>query len=87
MNRIPSPKDVGRLREIREEIRNLLDEAKDLVRGTSEQDRAHHYWYAHARCALDDDHMYLGGSMTTMLDSIEALDVEVNEREKCHETD
>ena len=36
---------IGRLTEIKEEILDLLDEAVSLVRGTSEEQRANH-WYA-----------------------------------------
>ena len=38
---------IGRLTEIKEEILDLLDEAVSLERGTSEEQRANH-WYATA---------------------------------------
>ena len=62
-----------RLEEIQQEMLDLLNEARDLVSGTAEEDRAHHYWYAHVKTALTDDHDYLGGSMFTMHDAIRAL--------------
>lgn len=66
----------ARLSEIKNEMLALLEEARCLIRGTHEEERAKSYWWAHIRCALDDDHMFLGGSMTTMQDTIDALDVE-----------
>jgi hypothetical protein len=58
---------------IRLEIKELLDNASRLVRGTREEERAKGYWIAHIRCALDKEHGYLGGSMVTMQDTIDAL--------------
>lgn len=63
-----------RLREIQEEILDLLEEAAEEVRGTSEQQSARAYWYAHIKTALLNEHEYLGGSMHTLEDSIKALD-------------
>lgn len=64
---------IERLAEIKDEIAALVDEAQDLLRDTPEADRAESYWIAQIRCALDDDHDYLGGSMVTLQDSIDAL--------------
>jgi len=61
------------LAEVKEQIAELLETARQLVRGTSEENRAHAYWYAQIRCALDDDHGYLGGGSVTLQDSICAL--------------
>ena len=61
------------LQDIKDEIKELLDQARRLVRGTREEDRAKGYWFAHIRCALDDEHGYLGRSMITMQDTIDAL--------------
>jgi hypothetical protein len=71
-----------RLNEIYEQFRDLLDEARDLVRGTREEDRANAYWLAHIRCALDEDHDYLSRGMCTMQDSIEALDAQAADEEE-----
>ncbi len=66
--------DTERLHEIKDEMLTLLEEANQILRGTHEEDRAKGYWYAHIRCALDGEHMFIGGSMVTMQDSIDALD-------------
>jgi hypothetical protein len=63
-----------RLSDIKMEMLELLNEAKRLVRGTDEENRAKSYWIAHIRCTLDDDHSYLGGSMVTMQESIDTLE-------------
>lgn len=59
--------------EIKEKMINLIDEARQVVEGTPAEARANAYWLAHLRCALDDDHGYLGGSMCTLQDSINEL--------------
>lgn len=61
-----------RLYEIKEEMLDLLKEAKKLLEGTSEQERARQTWWAHIRCALDEHHSYLDRS-NTMQDTVEAL--------------
>ena len=61
------------LEAIKENIFMLLEASRGLLRGTSEQDRARSYWLAHIECALHSEHMYLGGSMVTMSDTIAAL--------------
>jgi len=66
---------IDRLREIQSEIEELLDEALQCIRdadGSTTQAEA--YWKAHIVCALRNDHGYLGGSMFTMQDDIEALE-------------
>jgi hypothetical protein len=65
---------IDRLLGIQEEMKKLLREAEQLLRGTAEENRARGNWMAHIRRALDDDHGFLGGSMLTMQDTIEALD-------------
>lgn len=62
------------LRDIKEQMLELLEAARQIVRGTGEEDRAKAYWYAQICCALDDDHMFLGGGTVTMQDTINALD-------------
>ncbi len=63
---------IDRLAEIKEEMLNLLAEALDLVRGTSEEQRANH-WYATFCTALDKDHTQGGDSTCTMQETIDAL--------------
>ena len=63
---------IERLCEIKDDIKQLIEEAMNLI-PEPEHARARGYWYAHIRCALDKDHTFLGGSMRTMQDSIDAL--------------
>lgn len=69
---------LERLVEIKDEMLELLNETRRLLQGTSEEDRARSYWWAHIRMAIDNDHGYLGGSMVTIQDTIEELENEVN---------
>lgn len=62
-----------RLKDIKEQMLDLLYDCRQLVRGTPEEERASYYWLAHIRCALDNEHSYLGGSMFTMQDCIDGL--------------
>lgn len=65
-----------RILEISEEIRDLLQEAMDLVRseGTDfDRERARSYWYGHILIALGGDHGYMGRSMCSMTDTAEEL--------------
>ena len=65
-----------RILEISEEIRDLLQEAMDLVRseGTDfDRERARSYWYGHILIALGGDHGYMGRSMCSMSDTAEEL--------------
>ena len=64
---------IDRLSEIKDEIADLVAEARNLLRDTPEADRAKAYWLAHIRCALDNDHAYLGNSLVAMQDTIDAL--------------
>jgi len=66
------------LSEVKEEMLELLNSAREAVRGTSEASRAHAYWIAHIRMALDEDHEWLGGSMCTLQDSIDSLREELD---------
>ena len=64
------------LREIKEQMRELLDQAKAILGDAPQitRQRAEAYWMAHIRCALDDDHEFAGGSMVTLQDSINELE-------------
>jgi len=62
--------DKYRFEEIIREIKELLEEAIDLV-PDHERARAKAYWYAQIVMALDEDHDYLGGSMCSMKDTLE----------------
>lgn len=63
-----------RFEEIIGEIKELLEEAIDLVPDGSALERAKSYWHAHISVALDHDHDYMGGSMWCMQDTLEELD-------------
>ncbi len=66
------------LEDIKDQIKGLLDEALSIIRpgmgeGGMARDRAESYWYAHIVMALDSDHGYMGGSMTTMQDTADEI--------------
>ena len=63
--------DKYRFEEIIVEIKELLEEAIDLVPEGSALERAKSYWHAHISVALDYDHDYMGGSMCNMQDTLE----------------
>jgi hypothetical protein len=65
-----------RILEITDEIRDLLQEAMDLVRenGTDlDRERARSYWYGHILIALGGEHGYMGRSMCSMTDTANEL--------------
>ena len=64
-----------RLANIKDEIKELIREAKGIVRfkGGITYERARSYWLAHIIMALDKDHEFLGGSMFTMQDTIKEM--------------
>lgn len=68
-----------RLIEIKEQMLELLDEAKDLLPEGMTKERARSYWYAHIKTALLKEHEYLGGSLVTMDDTIIELESESEE--------
>jgi hypothetical protein len=61
------------LEDIMFQIKDLMTQSLNVVKGTPEESRARSYWYAHIITALSKDHSYLGGSMHTMEDTINAL--------------
>jgi len=64
---------IYQLEQLQEQMLQLLGEADGILQGTSEHSAAQAYWLAHIETALTNDHGYLGGSMTTMQDTIDAL--------------
>ena len=68
---------LERLVQIKEDILALLLEAVSLVRGTSEEQRANH-WYATVCTALDKDNTQGNDSTITMQESIDALRADAN---------
>jgi hypothetical protein len=70
---------MGRLREIQEQMLELLDEAKRIVsskrkthRMTYERMKA--YWHGHIQMALTNEHDYLGSGGATMLEAVEEIE-------------
>ena len=59
--------------EIKQELQELVNQARRLVRPTSEGSRARVYWLAHLETALDSH------SRMSMQDSIRALEEEARE--------
>lgn len=71
-----STTDHNRLTEIKDEIKNLLDEAKGIIQDSDNDfiwEQARSYWYAHILTALDDESEFLGDSMCAMQQTIDAL--------------
>lgn len=69
---------IDRLREIQDEIEELVNEAGLIIRenagdAVGEVARAESYWMAHIRTAVRRQSGYLGGSFHTMDDTIEEL--------------
>lgn len=62
-----------RLQEIREQMLELLEEAKNIIPEGMAKERAKCYWYAHIKTAILKEHEYLGGSMVTMEETIEEI--------------
>lgn len=60
-----------RFEEIKEQIKELIDEALDLVPEGGVKARARAYWYPQIVMALDNDHEYMGRSMCSMQDTLE----------------
>lgn len=84
INRIDEGYDdrIEQLVDIYEQIKDLVYEAENLVRGTSEEDRARSYWVAQIKMALDNDHGYLGSGSHTLKDTIETLEAEGEEHDE-----
>jgi len=63
------------LEDVKEQILDALEQARMAIQAAAPDlwPAAEAYWWAHIRCALDNDHNFLGGSMQTLADTIEAL--------------
>ena len=68
-----------RFEEIIGDIKELLEEAIDLVPEDTRRSRAEAYWYGTIISNLDDDHGFMGGSMHSMQDTFEELDLDDDE--------
>ena len=71
--------DKQRFEEIIGEIKELLEEAIDLVPEGITRSRAKSYWYAHMIVNVSDDHEYMSSSMHSMQDTLEEFDDEDDE--------
>jgi len=76
---------IERLEELKETIYEALNEMEDILREVAPEEliltRAKTYWMAHIDGALENRGNWLGGSMISYLDTIEAL-VEMMEMEE-----
>ena len=77
--------DKNRFEEIIVEIKDLLDEALDLVPDGLARSRAESYWYSNMIVNVTDDHGYMGGSMCSMQDTLEEFDEEEDEEDYDHD--
>ena len=73
---ITEESDKERLEEIRDELKELANEAFGLVSGTPVEGRAKGYWYASILTAIDDDNEFMGGSSHSLQDSIDGMSEE-----------
>ena len=73
--------DKNRFEEIMVEIKELLDEALELVPEGFARSRAQSYWYGNMIVNVTDDHDYMGGSMCSMQDTLEEFDEEEEDEE------
>lgn len=72
---------IERLTEIKEQMLELLDEAKDLLPEGMTKERAKCYWYVHIKTAILKEHEFLGGSLVTVDDTISELGEDSEEDE------
>ena len=70
-----------RFEEIIGEIKELLEEAFDLVPEGSARARAKSYWYGNMIVNVDEDHGFMGSSMCSMQDTLEEFDEYEEEEE------
>lgn len=87
MTNVPTAEMVDRLLEIKDEIKELVGEAQEIVKGTRAEVRATAYWYPHILLALDKESEYLGASMCTMQDTIDELTEEAESEDEDTESE
>ena len=63
-----------RFDEIIGQIKELVEEAIELVPEGERRSRAEAYWYSAIVTNLDDNHSFMGGSMHSMADTFDELD-------------
>jgi hypothetical protein len=77
-----SKEKLERLEEIKNEMKDLLAEAEEMVRrcgDSSVWQRAKSYWVGHIATALDDESNYVGSSGWTLQQTIDEIPVEGEE--------
>jgi len=72
---------IERLTEIKEQMLELLEEAKDLLPEGLTKERAKNFWYAHIKTAILKENEFLGGSLVTIDDTISELSENFEEAE------
>lgn len=80
-----SRNDWSRLLEIQEEMLDLIDQAKTLVRRSGnvhEYECAKAYWIANIEMALSNEHDYVGHAGRTFAETIGALEPSEEEEEE-----
>ena len=75
-----------RFEEIICEIKELLEEAINLVPKGVSRSRAESYWYAHMIVNVTEDHGYMSSSMCSMQDTLEEFD-EIEEEDENEENE
>jgi hypothetical protein len=79
-----SRESVDRLREIQEEIGELLEEALRIVKSSGDKfqiARSKSYWHPHIQMALSDYHSYVGKDGATLEGTINALEAHVSDED------
>lgn len=77
--KIMRAEDHERLVEIKDEMKNMLEEAKELIRRNASDwvyQRAKSYWIGHIAQALDDESDYMGSATVTFQNTIDEIQVE-----------
>jgi hypothetical protein len=79
-----------RLQEIKDQIKEMLDEARNIIRHSGDdvaEERFKGYVLGNILPQLDSDHDFLAGSMVSFQDVIDSLEVEDDEDEEIDEED
>ena len=76
-----------RFDEIIGQIKELVEEAIDLVPEGERRSRAEAYWYSAIITNLDDNHGFMGGSMHSMADTFEELEFNGDDDDDIYDDD
>lgn len=75
-----SREEVDRLKEIKDKMLELLDEAKHIVKWSGDQhqvERMRAYWHPHIQMGLTEEHDYMGNGGASLEQCIDALESRV----------